>query len=122
MISIEELVKRITFINESYLFGEHILDIEKIKRRKVKVAKEHVETLLDTIQDMIDALRICTDEETYTLRAKMLGFLLEAYDILAKAVKYYHYAKRLEANDEFAGLSSEEVYPEFEEAQGQQED
>lgn len=103
MIDLDELIKRITFITESYVFGQKFLDNEKIKKKKVKLAREHLATLLDSIRDMADALELTLDDTDYSLRVKVFEFLLESYDSLAKAVKYYHYVKRAEVyNDELS--------------------
>lgn len=121
MLTIDELVKRVSYLTESYIFGESVLNIEKLKKKKIKIAKEHMKAVLDTLSDIIDNLQIVVDETDYGLRAKMLSFLLEAYDSLTKAVKYYHYAKQGELEYEL-GIHSELNLKESEETQGEQED
>jgi len=113
MMTVEELIRRVSFLTESYIFGEQVLNMEKLKKKKIKIAKEHVKAVLDTLADIIDTLQIVVDETDYGLRAKMLSFLLEAYDSLVKAVKYYHYAKQ-EALENELGIHSEINFEESE--------
>ncbi len=104
MYSLEDLLKQITFITESYVYGMKVLENEKLKKKKIKITSEHIRTLLDGIRSITDHLYAVADETDYTLRCKILEFLIIAYDNLAKCVKFYHYTKTQEVFDEFTDI------------------
>jgi len=122
-MDLERLTKLITFISESYVFGMKALGSEKLKKKRITISREHLNSLLEAMREMIDNLEMMTDVSEYSLRMKMLEYILEAYDSLAKAIKHYHYVKRAElaekgedidyylerlADEDFSEESSEE--------------
>lgn len=117
MIDIEKLNKLIAFITESYVYGIQFLDSEKIQKKRIKISREHLASLLEAMIEMLNEYNRIIDNTDYGLKVKLLRNLLEAYDSLSRGIKQYHYDMRYkEGNIEglIEQLSEEQVYTESE--------
>ncbi len=128
-MDLERLTKLITFISESYIFGMKTLESAKLKKKRVAITKEHLDSILEAIREMVDSLELVTDIADYSLRIKMLEYILEAYDSLARAIKYYHYVKRQEIAEKgddidyyLSRLADGDISEEPDKLQGEQEE
>lgn len=99
MLDLEKLNKFITFISESYLYTMEYLDSDKIKRKKVKLTREHLSSLIEAMHEILYEYERILDTLSYGMKVNLLRFLIEAYDSLAKGIKAYHYQLRREEGD-----------------------
>lgn len=125
MFDAEKLTKLVTFITESYVYGMQYLDSEKLQKKRIKISREHLDSLLEAMREMINEYERIIDNTDYGLKVKLLRNLLEAYDSLSRGIKQYHYDMRYkEGNIEglIEQLSEEAIPRESEELSDESED